>query len=278
MARPSGACLFRAQAEPNRCVPETPKVYKAVGNRQLLSWLICLSNWEATQFAQCSAALNCSACLGNAGLIAHPRNHYLVQNTNISDFAFRALTCARLVRLGRFHWRVRCWAPLHSSCTVHTPATLCAALGVRFQMGFLAEEPPQLFPLPGLASIGANFAADVQAAAEAGKFKVHKIAGDGRCMFRATVGLFRSTRDFVLESCCVNRRRAARVKSSQLSRRLCLTPHVRFTRCWELCRPCTSRRPCKGTSRVLMSSCARFSTPTSWTGDRNDCGWRIVVK
>lgn len=42
-------------------------------------------------------------------------------------------------------------------------------------------------PFTGLASIGANFASDVQNAADDGKFKVHKIIGDGRCMFRATV-------------------------------------------------------------------------------------------
>ena len=64
---------------------------------------------------------------------------------------------------------------------------LCAASAVRSQLGFAVDEHAQR--PPPLASIGANFAADVQQAHEAGKFKVHKIVGDGRCMFRATVRL-----------------------------------------------------------------------------------------
>lgn len=56
---------------------------------------------------------------------------------------------------------------------------------VRSQLGFAVDEHAQR--PPPLASIGANFAANVQQAHEAGKFKVHKIVGDGRCMFRATV-------------------------------------------------------------------------------------------
>lgn len=58
---------------------------------------------------------------------------------------------------------------------------------LRSQLEFGNEDRSAPFQLPALASIGAKFATNVQGVAEAGKFKVHKIVGDGRCMFRATV-------------------------------------------------------------------------------------------
>lgn len=61
-----------------------------------------------------------------------------------------------------------------------------AASRIRSQLGFAVDENAH-HRLPGLASISANLTAKVQQATDPGRFKVHKIIGDGRCMFRATV-------------------------------------------------------------------------------------------
>lgn len=86
-----------------------------------------------------------------------------------------------------------------TASTAATSATCCAVSGARSQLGFIVDEHAQRSP--PLASIGSIFKAifpgqpqeeaqpqaDVQGARGGGKFKVHKIVGDGRCMFRATV-------------------------------------------------------------------------------------------